>query len=325
LKSIPDLEVVDGKVKRIKPVPDTFDYKARADCTVLLRGFPKSDTMVTIDEIQDLMAPYGNPLSIFRKRKYQTKEFTGKVLVQFSTPEETKTVLEIKEIPYKEGKLSIMTQEQYYQIKSEELAKLGIVYKRPVFQKRQKEKSENTRNSKKQKKETPVVKQEIGIIKGVLVEVKNVPQGISLVDLKAYFARFGSVQFIDLSKIEQGIIIVRFTTPEETNVAFGEISEKKMEIKGNILDARMVTGEEEEKYWNEEIIPQFIRTQTKMRNQRQKVPSKKQKKNKRQKTTSNPSDTKEKEIENPVNEFGLGISEGNVSLFSSASRNIRAF
>jgi len=224
LKNIPDLEVVDGKVKRTKPIPDSFDYKARADCTILLRGFPRDQPMVTIDEVTDFMAPYANPVSIFRKRNFRTKEFKGKVLVQFSTPEEAKKVLEVKEITFKDQKIQIMTQEQYIQIKTEELAKLGITYQKPVF-KRPKERSENTKNYKKQKIEEEV--KEPQIVRGVLIEIKNVPQGIPLPDLKAYFARFGSVQFIDLSKIEQTIILVRFINPTETNSANAEISEKK--------------------------------------------------------------------------------------------------
>jgi len=60
-----------------------------------------------------------------------------------------------------------------------------------------------------------------------------------------------------------------------------------MEIKGNILEARLITGEEEEKYWNEEIIPQLKMSKAKYnnKNQRPKFQSQK-KKNKRQRTIS---------------------------------------
>jgi lupus La protein len=236
LKSIPDLEVVDGKVKRTKPCPDTFDFKSNSNCTVLLRGFSHTEPMVTIDEVTELIIPYSNPINIFRKRHYQTKEFKGKVLVQFNTPEEAQKVLDVKELNFKDQKISIMTQEQYIQIKTEELAKLGITYQKPG-PKRQKEKSEKTsqRKFKRQKKDeiikTPTTepkKEEIIINKGLLIEVKNVPLGIPLTDLKAYFARFGTVQFIDLSKRdEHQLIMVRFSNPTETNLAYGEISEKK--------------------------------------------------------------------------------------------------
>jgi len=152
LKSIPDLEVVDGKVKRTKPVPDTFDFKSASNCTVLLRGFAHTAPMVSIDEVTELILPYGNPINIFRKRHFQTKEFKGKVLVQFNTPEEAQKVLDVKEVNFKDQKISIMTQEQYIQIKTEELAKLGITYQKPA-PKRYKEKSDNSqRNFKRQKK-----------------------------------------------------------------------------------------------------------------------------------------------------------------------------
>jgi len=66
-----------------------------------------------------------------------------------------------------------------------------------------------------------------------------------------------------------------------------------MEINNNILEARIITGEEEEKYWKDEIIPQILKSQARIKNQRPKTQSNR-KKNKRQKTSSKPAD-KEKE------------------------------
>jgi len=291
LKSIPDLEVDDGKVKRLKPVPDTFDFKSASNCTALLRGFPKPDPIVTIDEVTELIIPFANPINIYRKRNHQTKEFTGKVLIQFNSPEEAQKVLDVKELIFKDQKISVLTQEQYLQVKTEELAKLGITYQKPA-PKRQKEKSENFNQRKKMKlnNREPEIKEEkkdeITITKGLLIEVKNVPLGIPLADLKAYFARFGTVQFIDLSKRdEHQIILVRFSNPTEATGANAEIGEKKMEINGNILESRLVTGEEEDKYWTEEIIP-LMKNKSKMnKNQRPKFQSQK-KKNKRQRPNS---------------------------------------
>jgi hypothetical protein len=90
---------------------------------------------------------------------------------------------------------------------------------------------------------------------GLLIEIKNVPSDITFTDLKAYFARFGQVQYVDTEKLSENQILVRFLQASATTAAFEEISAKKMEIKGNILDARQITGEEEEKYWKDKILP----------------------------------------------------------------------
>jgi len=58
-----------------------------------------------------------------------------------------------------------------------------------------------------------------------------------------------------MSKVEEQTIIVRFINNAATEAAYAEISEKKMDIKGNILDGRLITGEEEENYWKEHILP----------------------------------------------------------------------
>jgi len=67
-----------------------------------------------------------------------------------------------------------------------------------------------------------------------------------------------------------------------------------MEIKNSILESRIIAGEEEEKYWKDEIIPQMLKSQSRIKNQRPKTQSNRKQKNKRQKTSSKPAD-KEKE------------------------------
>jgi len=143
-----------------------------------------------------------------------------------------KKVVELKELEYKNNKIVLMTTEQYVAIKTEELAQKGIVYQ-PRINKRSNE-SSNMKNPKKQKKEEPKSEPnpEDLIQKGMLIEVKNVPTDIPHSDFKAYFARFGNVQFVDVTKIAQQLITVRFIDCAATQAAYGEISEKKNGDKG---------------------------------------------------------------------------------------------
>jgi hypothetical protein len=86
-QQIPDLEVKDGKVKRLKPVPE-LDAKDRTERSIYIKGFPLGEEP-TIDFINDLLLPYGNPLNIVRRRD-KAKKFRGSIYVEFKTPEEGK-------------------------------------------------------------------------------------------------------------------------------------------------------------------------------------------------------------------------------------------
>jgi len=205
-----------------------------------------------------------------------------------------------------------MTKEQYVVIKTEELAQKGITYKPFHGGKRQKENSHN-KKSKKQKKDVSEPKEvkeepkeEDRIEKGLLLEIKNVPD-TSIGDLKAYFARFGSVQFVDVDKISEQTAIIRFLTSATTDTAYAELSEKKMEIKGNILDGRIVTGEEEENYWKAHILPGLMKGRQRKNSRYSTRGGRGRGKfnNKRQKTKSKPPQTTDAPCTTPAPESSV--------------------
>jgi len=282
LKTIPDLEVLEDQVRRIKPLPDSIDYKARADHTVVFSGFPTTEPIVTIDELTELILPYANPVAIFRKRYFRSKEFKGKVYLQFESVEDAKKLADLKEITWKDHKITIVAHEEYIKEKTAALAAKGIVYK--PFKRQLSEKHENTRKNKKQRNDTPA-EPAIEIVKGVLLETNNVPVGLSVTDLKAYFARYGNVQFIDNSKERENIVIIRFADAKACSEAYGEISEKKFQIKGNVIDGRLLSEEAEDKYWKESIIPSMEARKARFQNRKREKNSS-SKSNKRQKNQS---------------------------------------
>jgi len=88
-----------------------------------------------------------------------------------------------------------------------------------------------------------------------LLEVKNVPDGIDIYDLKAHFSKFGKPKFIDTT--EKDAITVRFYEMDHVDVAYNEIKDTKFEIRGNLIEARIIEKEEAEQYWNDKIKPQI--------------------------------------------------------------------
>jgi len=92
---------------------------------------------------------------------------------------------------------------------------------------------------------------------GFLIEAKNIPSDTSTTDIKAYFAKFGKVRHSDFSKPNEQKAIIRFFEAEHAKIAIDEMAEKKLEIRGNVIEGRLLEGEEEQKYWNEQIIPRL--------------------------------------------------------------------
>jgi len=88
------------------------------------------------------------------------------------------------------------------------------------------------------------------------MEVSNVPSDTSHTDIKAHFAKFGKVRYVDFNR-DKNNAIIRFYDPEPPKIAVVEIAEKKMEILGNVIEGKLLEGEEEKKYWDEQIIPRI--------------------------------------------------------------------
>jgi len=89
-----------------------------------------------------------------------------------------------------------------------------------------------------------------------LIEVTNIPPETSHIDVKALFAKFGKVRYVDFNK-EKNNAIIRFFDPEPSKIAVAEMAEKKLEFGGNVIEGKLVEGEEEKKYWDEQILPRI--------------------------------------------------------------------
>jgi len=89
-----------------------------------------------------------------------------------------------------------------------------------------------------------------------LIEVTNIPPETSHIDVKALFAKFGKVRYVDFNK-EKNNAIIRFFDPEGPEIAVTEMAEKKLEFGGNVIEGKLLEGEEEKKYWDEQILPRI--------------------------------------------------------------------
>jgi len=243
--TIDDIEVQEDKVKRKKPIPEINNITGRS---VYLKGFPCDEEDVNIESVKTFFSKYGTPLSIRLRRNKVDKKFKGSAYVEFKTEEEAQKLVLDKEVEWRPNvKLTVYSKESHInEIKeskkqSQETEKLLKV--KMAKKTEQNEKNENEKTDPK-----------YSFVPGVLLEAKNIPKEVSTMDLKAYFSRFGTVRFADFSKPETLTAIVRFDSPDHVQIALIEIGEKKLSIQSNVIEGRLIEGEEEEKYWKDNII-----------------------------------------------------------------------
>jgi len=72
-------------------------------------------------------------------------------------------------------------------------------------------------------------------------------------NLKAAFAEFGKVLFVD-QRDETGNCVLRFGDSEEVKSAHKAIMEDKKKIREKELNVEIIVGEEEQKYWEDNIM-----------------------------------------------------------------------
>jgi len=71
--------------------------------------------------------------------------------------------------------------------------------------------------------------------------------------LKAAFAEYGKILFVD-QKDESGLCVLRFGDQEEVKSAHKALMEDKKKIRDKELSVEIIGGEEEQKYWQDNIL-----------------------------------------------------------------------
>jgi len=215
------------------------------------------------------------------------KLFKGSAYIEFSTEEEAKKFLdENKTLVWSpEITLTILpkadhveeTREQIKQKKEKfkeksgkkENKEKGGSKKRKIEESEKEEKGEGEEGEKEKEEEKgeekgdekgdePCEKQQSKDFfkAGLLIEATNIPPETSHIDVKALFAKFGKVRYVDFNK-EKNNAIIRFFDPEPSKIAVAEMAEKKLEFGGNVIEGKLLEGEEEKKYWDEQILPRI--------------------------------------------------------------------
>jgi len=226
----------DGtKVKRKNPIPEKDTINDRS---VYIKGLPALESGVSIETLNDYFAKFGKVLSV-RLRRDQDKSFKGKAYVEFATQEEAEKAAANKDLKWgaENTSLEVFTKNEYFT--------------------QRKEKLKATKEEKKRKRDEdsgkPADKDAFAV--GLIVEVKGVPSTTERDNIKEILSAAGQIRYVDFHGKDQGIAFVRFSAADSAKTALEEVNSKKIKIGDADLQARILEGEEEKKYWAEKVTP----------------------------------------------------------------------
>jgi len=209
------------RIRRTKVVPIAKNVDSR---TVYVEGFPPDSTHDTLKQFFSVCGKV-NYVSIPRN-KDQARTFKGFAFIEYEKEEEA--VHAIKELntvgntdhnPAAPVGLRVIAKDTWDRLKDE-------------F-KELKAKQRNEHHGPPGR--------------GSILHISNVATEILHPEIKAILKNYGKVAYLDMQENGEGY--ARFTTPEEAKSAVTKIIEQKLQIGGKEVSARIVDGEEEQKYW----------------------------------------------------------------------------
>lgn len=240
-QSTSDLLEIDEenlKIRRARPLPENlseFETNLKQN-TVYVKGFSSE---MSLDDLYSFFDQHGKVLQIFMKRFPATRQFKGSVFVTFETNEQMKKFMDLEEIKHNDQVLSKELQEDYLKRKAPQLEKIKEI-------KAKKEQQKKDKIKQKQEAEEAFLKEKLTL--GAILHVKNIPEDSTRESLKELFDNYGKVKYSDYSK-GQTEAFIRFSEENKAKEVLETV--KELKIKDQLLELRVVEGEEEENYWKQ--------------------------------------------------------------------------
>lgn len=215
------------------PLPE-FNEERRKELqerSIYCKGFPLDSVM---DNLITFFNPYG-PLENILMRKYKdqvtkTFKFKGSVFATFANKEKAKEFLDIESVKFNETELIRKWQLDYIEEKKKELLENKL----------------KRSNKKAAAKENDLQKESLP--KGATIHLKgDFKKTMTREDIKSKFSEIGyETAFIAFNRGDEEAYVR--LQEENAGKALLEKAGKEIEIIGSKLDARLLEGEEEEKF-----------------------------------------------------------------------------
>lgn len=221
------------KIGRVQPLPED---DPTVDRSIYVKGLSCEDNKVTTENVKAIFEKKGlDAVAVWLRRYFNGEkkgQFKGTAYIEFKTEDMAKKAIELKLPGPNDEKLEYMTKKAHYEEKQQQAKERGERKKRarePVFE---------------MKKDTVIAVRDVGDYMPRFSEIK---QGIQTMTKKKPL-------FVE---VYNGNLMIRFSEPEDAKAVLRSISVKQLKLDEYFVDKKteLVQGEEEDKYWEEKVLP----------------------------------------------------------------------
>lgn len=203
--------------------------------TVYAKGFPLD---ATLDDVKEFFKTFGDTDNIQMRKDFK-KNFKGSCFVVFRTDEDAKKFTEAPDIKYKDTEMLRLFKDDYFKSK--------IASRKQKSEEKSKKTDEQKQEKEKEERENLKEK----MTSGAVLNVEGIAKGTKREDIKDFFMKFGTVEWIDFNTgDEKGR--VRFSEKDEATSAFEKAkteNDGKIKIGESEVECRVLEGEEELDHW----------------------------------------------------------------------------
>lgn len=203
--------------------------------SVYAKGFPLD---MTLDQVKEFFKAFGETDNIHMRKDFK-KQFKGSCFVIFKNDEGAKKFVETPDIKYIDTEIFRLFKDDYFKKKSAD-RKQKSEDKAKKSDELQKEKDKEDREKVKSR-----------MTSGAVLNIEGIPKGTKREDVKAFFQKFGSVEWVDFESGD-GKGRVRFTGKDEAKSALEKAKEEKdgkIMIGESEVECRVLEGDEELDHW----------------------------------------------------------------------------
>lgn len=255
------LEVSEDKTKvrrnPEKPLPELSDARRQEIIgrSVYIKGFPKENT--TLDKLLEFLKEFGNTDNV-QMRNYHDKvddawKFKGSIFVTFPTKEEAGAFIKLESVKHGEEELIRKWQSEYVEEKKIEMkeGRRGKEKRKQNLKEAAGGDEKSEENGDKKDKE-PATEEKVEHVLGAVLVLKGLKESTKWTGIKDRLVELGGdVAFVDFSPGDPEAY-ARLKEAGSAKDVFAKMEGSKVEIDGTEVEVRILEGDEEVKYLDDQ-------------------------------------------------------------------------
>lgn len=256
------LEVSEDKTKvrrnPEKPLPELSDARRQEIIgrSVYIKGFPKENT--TLDKLLEFLKEFGNTDNV-QMRNYHDKvddawKFKGSIFVTFPTKEEAGAFIKLESVKHGEEELIRKWQSEYVEEKKIEMkeGRRGKEKRKQNLKEAAGGDEKSEENGDKKDDKEPAKEEKVEHVLGAVLVLKGLKESTKWTGIKDRLVELGGdVAFVDFSPGDPEAY-ARLKEAGSAKDVFAKMEGSKVEIDGTEVEVRILEGDEEVKYLDDQ-------------------------------------------------------------------------